>query len=130
MRPGIAGAPIDYLVYSAYTRVGGSWQGVLESMSDRLLDKVFDKDTFIRGLLDLRQVGEHVRNRNGAVLRTSQNQPICLDIQTSARSAFAAPIVNLVDTSGNIHSTNHIGNLEEAEKRIQRAFTHATNKLA
>jgi hypothetical protein len=93
------------------------------------LDKVFDHDPYIKGLLQLRQVGEHVVRHKGAVLRTPANQPLYLAVATSAGAAFAAPIVKLPDTSGNLHSTDHLANLEEAEKRIQRAFDRATKKL-
>jgi hypothetical protein len=74
-------------------------------------------------------VGEHVVRPKGAVLRTPANQPLYLAVATSAGAAFAARIVKLPDTSGNLHSTDHLANLEEAEKRIQRAFDRATKKL-
>jgi hypothetical protein len=101
----------------------------LDPLERDALAKVFEDDLFIKGLLHLRQVGEHVRYRQGVVLRTRTNQPILLNVAASAGSAFAAPVVRLPDVSGQIRPIDHLANLEEAEKRIQRVFDRATKKL-
>jgi hypothetical protein len=89
------------------------------------LMKVFEQDTFIEGMMDMRQVGEHVIKRGGPVIRTTSNVPITLDVQTSAKAMYAAPQVNLVDVRGDPHRIDHLKLLQEAEKRIDAALRNA-----
>jgi hypothetical protein len=99
------------------------------SSERKALSKVFEEDTFIEGLLNIRQIGEHVQMREEPVIRLMTNAPITICVETSALGFFQAPIVRVPDTKGQVHSINHLQNLEEAEKRIHRAFTRATNKM-
>jgi hypothetical protein len=101
----------------------------LDLSEQQALAKVFEDDKFIEGMLNIRQVGEHVQHRTGAVLRTTSNAPIILFSEVSAGSMFAAPVVHLRDAAGQLHLTDHLRNLEEAEKRVQRALARAMNKL-
>ena len=98
---------------------------VLARSEQRALARVFDDDTFFQGMMDLRQVGEHVVKRTGPTVRTIGNAPIDLDCETSARSAFAAPEVTLADTRGESHRIDHLELLQEADRRIQTALRNA-----
>lgn len=91
------------------------------------LIKVFEEDTFIQGLLNIRQIGEHVQMRKEPVIRLMTNAPFPLVAETSAGSVFAGPVVTLQGPKGQVNPTDHLQNLTEAESRIQRAFTRATN---
>ena len=64
-------------------------KGRLTPSELKVLSKVFDDDDFTRGIMDIRQIAEHVTNRRGAVIRTAGNVPIALDCQTSALSFFS-----------------------------------------
>lgn len=86
------------------------------------LEKAMESDTFFRGMMDFRQVGEHVTKRRELTIRTVDNVPIHLDFDTSAMAAFAAPIVTLPDTQGVQHRIDHLKLLNEAEKRIGAAL--------
>jgi hypothetical protein len=89
------------------------------------LSKVFEKDAFIQGMIDARQIGEHVTNRGGAVIRTTSNVPIPLDFETSAMSYYAAPRVRVADVEGQPQDVNHLERLQEAQKRIDAAILRA-----
>ncbi len=57
------------------------------------LAKVFEDDPFIEGMMDARQIGEHVTKRqNDAVIRTISNAPIFLTAESSALAVFDGPI--------------------------------------
>ena len=99
----------------------------LDPSEQQALAKVFEDDRFIEGMLNIRQVGEHVKHRTGAVLRTTSNAPIILFAEVSAGSMFAGAVVQLRDTAGQLHVTNHLRNLEEAEKKVKRALSRATD---
>ena len=48
------------------------------------LQKVFEDDTSIAGMMEVRQVAEHVIRRDGPVIRTVSNVPIQLTAESSA----------------------------------------------
>jgi hypothetical protein len=102
----------------------------LDPSEREALDKVFVHDLFIKGLLEFRQVGEHLRYRQGVVVRAPTNQPLSLDVKTSVRAAFTAPIVKLPFIPGNLQLIDHLVYLEIAEKRVQSALDRATKKLS
>jgi len=89
------------------------------------LAKVFEQDTFIEGLLNIRVIGEHVQKRTPPVIPLYTNTPIVLHAETSAGAVFNGPIVTLHDTKGQPHQPDHLCNLDEAETRIHRALAHA-----
>jgi hypothetical protein len=91
------------------------------------LAKVFEQDNFIEGLLNIRQIGEHVQKRTPPIIPVYTKTPITLHAETSAGAVFGAPIVRLTDTKGELHQTDHLHNLEEAENRIRRALARAKN---
>jgi hypothetical protein len=93
----------------------------------RALAKALDEDAFIQGMLDGRQIGEHVTNRRGAVIRTPRGTPITLEAQTSAMSFFADQLVRVSDVKGNLHELDHLARLKEAEKRIVAAMRNAAS---
>ncbi|MFQ6018721.1 MAG: hypothetical protein ACE5KF_11065, partial [Kiloniellaceae bacterium] len=91
------------------------------------LSKVFEHDTFIKGMMHIRQVGEHVKKRGGQlVIWTTGNEPITLDAESSAMAVFSASPVTLTDIHGNPHPLDHLEMLREAEKRITNAMSKAT----
>ena len=93
----------------------------------KALSKVFEKDVFIQGMLNVRQIGEHVTKRSGGavILRTPANAPIELDCQTSAMSYFGASRVLVGDAKGQKHQVDHFEQLKEAESRISAALRKA-----
>ena len=100
----------------------------LDPSERQALQKVFEQDLFIKGLLDIRQIGEHVQKRTNPEIRLFTNAPIYMPVETSAGAFFASPTVRLPDTSGDLHLTDHLRNLEEAEQRVKRAVSRATIK--
>ena len=89
------------------------------------LSKVFENDTFIKGMMHIRQVGEHVKRRgvDDLVIWTTGNAPITLSAETSAMSMFSAFCVTVTDNLGKPHPLNHLQMLQEAEKRITKAMS-------
>jgi hypothetical protein len=122
-------------VQDAYNRRSRLRERYLHEIRNRTLDaievqalrKVFEEDRFIKGMLDGRQIGEHVQKTSGdhPVILLTTNSPIPLCVETSAGSFFAGSIVTVRDTQGMVYSINHLAQLSEAEKRIQRALEHA-----
>jgi hypothetical protein len=94
------------------------------------LQKVFEDDVFIAGMMAIRQVGEHVthvsRGATGPRISTIQNAPIQLTVESSAMAVFAAPTVTLVDVHNVLHRIDHRERLEEAQRRIGSALAKAT----
>ena len=85
--------------------------------------KVFENDGFIISLLSSnRVVGSHVQKRGSLEIRTASGAPVTLVAGTSALAMFAAPVVALPTNKGNLHRIDHLADLEEAERRIARAF--------
>lgn len=102
----------------------------LETSERRELSKVFEEDVFIEGLLQIRQIGEHVQKRGDEpiVIRLLTNAPITICVETSALRFFQAAIVRVTDeTTGQLHFISHLQNLEEAEKRVRAALNRAMN---
>lgn len=93
------------------------------------LAKVFENDHFIEGLLDIRQIGEHVHKRTTPTVPIYTTMPIDIPVETSAGSMFEAPFVMLEDTKGRKHPTDHLHNLEEAKTRITRAIARAKDEM-
>ena len=89
------------------------------------LRKVFEDDPFIEGMMDFRQVAEHVIRRGGPLIRTTSNAPIQLNEGSSAMGVFAAPVVTLHDVEKVPRRIDHLAMLEEAERRIATALAKA-----
>ena len=90
------------------------------------LSKVFENDTFIKGMMTIRQVGEHVKKRgNDLVIWTTANKPITLGTESSAMAMFSASHVTLTDIAGNPYHLDHLQMLGEAEERITNAMSKA-----
>ena len=99
----------------------------LDAIEEQALRKVFEEDRFIQGMLDGRQIGEHVQKSSGQhpVILLTKNSPIALCVETSAGSFFAGLITTARDTQGMVYSINHLEQLGEAENRIQRSLERA-----
>ena len=100
----------------------------LDPAEAQALRKVFEEDTSIKEMLDIRQIGEHAHKRGESAICLMTNAPIPICFKTSALGFFNAPIVKLPDITGQLHSINHLRNLTKAENRIQPALTRATDK--
>jgi hypothetical protein len=82
---------------------------------------VFEDDTFIQGMINVRLIADHVV-KGDAVLRDVNNSPFTITSASSAAAVFADRCVYLPDTGGITHRWDHPKNLAEAECRITRAF--------
>jgi hypothetical protein len=101
-------------------------QKQLTPLERSALSRVFDDDVFIQGMINARQLGEHVtRARPPFTIRTVDNVPIELHYETSAMSYFAAERVTVPDATGQSHDINHLEHFREAEKRIEAAIQRA-----
>jgi hypothetical protein len=94
----------------------------LDEKERMALEKVFEHDVFIKGLMNIRQIGEHVIHRKGATLFTLANTQFTLPVQTSAGMMFASRLVTVDDTNGVRHTVDHLKYLAEAERRIGKAI--------
>ena len=101
--------------------------GTFNPVEAQELRKVFEDDVFIKGMLDVRQISEHIEKRSGGgpVVRLKDNRPIPLSAQTSAGALFAGPICTVHRPQGQVDHVNHLEQLREAEQRIQRALVTA-----
>jgi hypothetical protein len=70
----------------------------LDRSEREALQKVFRGDTLIDGLIDIRQIGEHVEKRSQAEVPIFMNARVPLDVRTSAGAFFAGPVY-FVETS-------------------------------
>jgi hypothetical protein len=114
--------------YSALGRMRDRYRherGGLALGEQTALKKVFENDAFIEGLMDFRQVGEHVIRRGGPVIRTISNAPVRLTVESSAMAVFAGPVVVLPDITGAEHTIDHLKLLQEALRRIGAALERA-----
>jgi hypothetical protein len=97
----------------------------LSSAEQVALRKVFEEDVFIKGMMQLRQVAEHVILPEGPLIYTIGNAPVQLTADSSALAVFADAIVRLPDNKGVFHTIDHLQRLEETGRRISRAFVQA-----
>lgn len=81
------------------------------------LENPFNKDVYIRGMMTIRQIGEHVESKN-PVIYTSNNSPIYLEASCSAGSVFNGRYGIVTDREGNTHRLDHWERLNEAKRRI------------
>jgi hypothetical protein len=101
----------------------------LDPFERKPLEKVFEHDNLIKGLLDLRQIGEHVQKRTEAevplLVPFETNQRIPLTVETSAMAVFGQPIFTVFDRDGKRITSDHHKNLVLAEERIKKAINRA-----
>lgn len=97
----------------------------LNASARAALSKVFEDDTFIEGMMNIRLVGEHVEKRGELVIWTTSNAPIRMQAGSSAMSVFSAYDVTLTQATGNPYRLEHLQMLQEAEKRIANAMNKA-----
>ena len=94
----------------------------LNTAACKALSKVFEEDKFVAGMMDLRQVTEHVKKRDGVELVTEGNVPILLDADTSVGAVFYGPIVYLTRADGEQEKIDHLKRLLELKKRVSKAI--------
>jgi hypothetical protein len=115
--------------YGALSRLRERYKLEKDNLDDgerTALKKVFEDDVFMEGLMDIRQIAEHVIKRKDPVIYTTGNAPITLLAKTSAGVMFAGSSVTVYDTSGSPHRVDHLNNLETAERRIRGSIARAT----
>jgi hypothetical protein len=97
----------------------------LRESERQALSKVFDDDDFIKGVEQIRHVGEHITRTKTYTIYTPAGDPITLETGSSARDMFAANTVWLTDTKGEMHRVDHLEMLEALERRITNAIRKA-----
>ena len=92
------------------------------------LKKVFEDDEFIKGMLNARQLGEHVHKRSGGerVVQLYTNQPIYMPVEVSAEAFFGGPIYVIKGPNGKVHY-HHLDQLQQAERRVRAAMQRASD---
>jgi hypothetical protein len=122
--------PVDLkAAYGALNRLRERYEHEKDNLNKgerTVLKKVFEDYVFLEGLMDIRQIAEHVIKRKDAVIYTTGNAPITLQVKTSAGAMFAGSRVTVYDTSGAPHTVDHLNNLETAERRIKDGIARAT----
>lgn len=114
--------------YGRFARLRGRYMKEkpnLDKPERKALSKVFEEDTFTKGMMDIRQVSEHVTKRPPLMIRTKSNTPITLKAESSAMAIFSASAVFVNDTEENPYRLDHLQMLEELERRIATAMTKA-----
>ena len=96
------------------------------------LDNVFCDGYFTKGMMQMRNVAEHVKLerpfqiviRLGSPFQIDSHQykPIELSADSSALTLFPGRWVDLKDTSGNQHQMDHLKQLDELKRRISKAL--------
>lgn len=89
------------------------------------LSKVFEHDVFIEGMMQMRQVAEHIHRRETFIIRRVDNSPMVFGTECSAGAVFSSSAPTLVDTDGQPHLVDHLKMLQEAEGRIAKAIDQA-----
>jgi hypothetical protein len=98
--------------------------GNLTAEELRVLEKALDKDEFIKGMMNIRQVGAHVvqRGKDDEVqIWTTENVPFRISAEVSAMPMFASHVAIVRDTTGCSQEINHLKMFAEALKRIGKA---------
>lgn len=98
----------------------------LTNSEEHALSKVFQKDTFMKGLMNTRTIGAHVTQRSGEpVLYTRSNTPMTITASSSAMAVFSEPVVTLIDKEGRPGRVDHLERLLEAQRRIKKVLDRA-----
>ena len=113
-------------VNDAYARLNRIRERYMHEKYNRTLDaieaqafhKVFEDDVFIKFVRDGRHRAGHVTKRSGG-------GPVIY-----VKAAFFSDYnYKVFDTQGHVTFVNHLDQLDEAKKRIESAFAHATNTV-
>ena len=98
--------------------------GALNKQESSICYEICD-DHFLNGLLELRTVGTHIQSdtakkRGYFQIYVPSGQPVEISCEVSAGSAFSNNIFTLPKSSSGIDKINHLENLNEAKKRIEK----------
>jgi hypothetical protein len=93
----------------------------------KVLSNVFNENVFTKGMMQIRQVGEHVVQNTDFTIRTPHGAPIILPATVSAMAMFSNFTVTLNDTTGRTHQINHCIWLSELDKSFRKALEKAEN---
>jgi len=98
----------------------------LDPAEAQALRKVFEEDTFIKEMLDIRQIGKHAHKRGVSAIRLMTNAPIPICVKTSALGFFNAPSSSCPTLPG---SPLHQSSTEPHKSREQNpARTHSRHR--
>ena len=89
------------------------------------LSNVFVHNKFIEGLMNIRNVGDHVEMHENFFVSTPDMQIWDFEVGSSAFAFFSGPAPNVVDIAGVSRRIDHVNWLGEAEKLIDRAIVKA-----
>lgn len=101
----------------------------LEQHELQAFEKVLENDHFIEGMLKTaRQIAEHVTmSGQEAVALFTPTARIDIPVETSSGAFFEGAHLVVHDDDGRTHYVGHLIQLEEAERRIQKAVERASN---
>jgi hypothetical protein len=88
------------------------------------LRKVLEEDNFIKGMLFVRVIGEHVE-KGGSVLSYPDGSTFRVTSESSGAVVFAEPHYVFFDADDQEQPGDHRKQLREAERRVARAFARA-----
>jgi len=100
-------------------------EGGLLPFERKALSKVFEHDPFTQGMMQIRQVAEHIHRNDTFTVRTPGNAPVVLDTDSSAKAVFSSSTPTLIDTAGQPHRLDHLQMLQEMERRMAKAIAKA-----
>jgi hypothetical protein len=100
-------------------------KGDLAPFERKALSKVFEEDPFTKGMMQIRQVAEHIEINESFTIRATDNAPLVFGTETTAQAMFSAAVPNLIDIHGEPQRIEHLKMLEEMERRIAKAIATA-----
>jgi hypothetical protein len=90
------------------------------------LKKVFEQDEFIKGMLNARQIGEHVqrRSRGEREVQLYTTEPIHVPVEVSVEAFFCRAVYVIKGLDGKVRY-HHLDQLQKAEQRVRAAMQRA-----
>ena len=82
------------------------------------LSKALEGNVFIKSMMDVRAISDHVFKREGAVLYRPDKSFFEITSSSSEAALMASPRVDLPDKNGGLQHWNHVQNLIAAEPKI------------
>lgn len=114
--------------YARFGRVRSRFENEVRRLPDserQALSKVFVKDRFCEGIMNIRHVAEHIKKRTDFTIFTTSNTPIGIAADSSARSVFSGLKALVKTSNGDDFMLDHIQLLREIERRVESALKRA-----
>ena len=89
------------------------------------LRNVFEEDKFTRGMMEIRQVAEHIQRKQSFIVWTPDRQPWTFEVESSARAFFASATPIVRDSAGILRHIEHLKWLEAWEGAVAKAIDKA-----